>query len=457
MLKRIKEKIKNAGENDKIVYKNVFGAFLVKGGALFVSLYTLPAYIRFFHNDESLGLWFTILSILNWVLNFDLGIGNGLRNHLSTSLASNDRENARRYISSAYFTIGIISLIMAVIFPFVAKNIDWNSILNIKSEIVSEKALLLSVNIVFLGVMVQFFLKLINSVLYAMQKSSLNNFLVLISNVIILLVVLLVPSKTNDYNVILMAIIHAVAVAVPLLIMTFVVFGGKNKDLIPKISYVTKQHSKSVLSLGVTFFVIQLAYMIIMSSNEFLITSFSSNSDVVSYQAYYKLFSLGSTVFALMLTPLWSIITKAKAEKKLAWVKSTYFKFIKIGLFFCIGEFALAFITKPLMIVWLGIDNLPPISIITGILFALLGSGMILSSVMSSVANGLGTLRVQLLCFLIGAVAKVPLSYILVKWLDNWTGVVLANIVAVFIYIVFQPFFFRKKLWKNLDYSNSFN
>ena len=64
----------NLSENDKIVYKNVFGAFLVKGAALFLTLFTLPAYISYFNNDEVLGLWFTLLSLLNWILNLELSM-----------------------------------------------------------------------------------------------------------------------------------------------------------------------------------------------------------------------------------------------------------------------------------------------------------------------------------------------------------------------------------------------
>ena len=99
MIKNIFNKLKNLSENDKIVYKNVIGAFLVKGCALFVTLFTLPSYIKFFNNDEVLGLWFTILSLLNWILNFDLGIGNGLRNHLSISISQKRSTDTKKYIS----------------------------------------------------------------------------------------------------------------------------------------------------------------------------------------------------------------------------------------------------------------------------------------------------------------------------------------------------------------------
>ena len=141
MMKKIIDRLKHLSDNDKIIYKNIIGAFLVKGGALFVSLFTLPAYIKFFNNDEVLGLWYTILSLLNWILNFDLGIGNGLRNHLSDSLSLDNKEDVKRYLSSAYFSIGMIAVIASLLCPIIIKFINLNSLLNINEAIVSSKSL----------------------------------------------------------------------------------------------------------------------------------------------------------------------------------------------------------------------------------------------------------------------------------------------------------------------------
>ena len=451
MIKKVLEKLRNAGENDKIVYKNVLGAFLVKGCALFVTLYTLPSYIKFFNNDEVLGLWFTILSLLNWILNFDLGIGNGLRNHLSTAISLGNKEDVKRYISSAYISIGAIVTVLSVILPFVIYKVDLNNLLSIEKTEISPKALYITAVIVFVGVMVQFWLKLINSVLYALQKSSVNNFLVLCTNVMILVVAVVFPSGTNDRNIIVMAIVHAVAVALPLLVATVSVFAKKLRYAIPRIKYFSKEHGKKVLSLGGIFFFIQIAYMIIMSTNEFLITKTSGNADVVDYQAYYKLFSLASTVFALALTPLWSVITKAKAENNIGWIKSTYKKFMLLGGVFCIGEFGLVVLMEPLMKIWLGADSLPEISYFSGIMCALLGCAMIMNGVFSNIANGTGELKVQAVCFGIGAVLKIPLSYILVSLLGSWNGVVLANIICMGIYCIIQPISLIKYFKNNLS------
>ena len=451
MIKKVLEKLRNAGENDKIVYKNVLGAFLVKGCALFVTLYTLPSYIKFFNNDEVLGLWFPILSLLNWILNFDLGIGNGLRNHLSTAISLGNKEDVKRYISSAYISIGAIVTVLSVIFPFVIYKVDLNNLLSIEKTEISPKALYITAVIVFVGVMVQFWLKLINSVLYALQKSSVNNFLVLCTNVMILVVAVVFPSGTNDRNIIVMAIVHAVAVALPLLVATVSVFAKKLRYAIPRIKYFSKEHGKKVLSLGGIFFFIQIAYMIIMSTNEFLITKTSGNADVVDYQAYYKLFSLASTVFALALTPLWSVITKAKAENNIGWIKSTYKKFMLLGGVFCIGEFGLVVLMEPLMKIWLGADSLPEISYFSGIMCALLGCAMIMNGVFSNIANGTGELKVQAVCFGIGAVLKIPLSYILVSLSGSWNGVVLANIICMGIYCIIQPISLIKYFKNNLS------
>ncbi len=446
MLGKIKQKLSNASDNDKIVYRNVIGAFIVKGGALFISLFTLPAYINFFNNDVVLGVWYTILSLLNWILNFDLGIGNGLRNHLSTSLSANDKEATKKYISSAYFSIGVIVFVTSLIFPFVIRLFDLNSVFNISTEIVSPKSLYISLVIVFIGVMIQFWLKLINSVLYAMQKSSINNLLVLCTNTMVLIVALVYPSGSNDTNVIVMAIVHAMAVALPLLVATIVVFSGKLSYAVPSIKCVTKTHTKSVLSLGGTFFLIQIAYMIIMSTNEFLITKTAGSAYVVDYQAYYKLFSLGSTVFALALTPIWSVITKAKAENNYSWIRSTYKRFMVLAAVFSVGELLIIPLIKPLMNIWLGENALQNISIVTGTLFAILGCLMIFNSVLSSVANGLGALKIQAICFVVGAVAKIPLSYVLVNILDSWNGVIISNIICMGIYCILQPLFMKKIL-----------
>lgn len=82
-------------KKNKNIILNVIAAFLVKGGSMIVSLFTLPAYIRYFNDQTVLGVWLTLLSVLNWVLSFDLGIGNGLRNHLTIAITENKQDDVK--------------------------------------------------------------------------------------------------------------------------------------------------------------------------------------------------------------------------------------------------------------------------------------------------------------------------------------------------------------------------
>lgn len=455
MIKKIVEKFKGSSENNRIVILNIIGAFGVKGLSLIVSLFTMPAYISFFGDESALGLWFTMVSVLNWILNFDLGIGNGLRNHLASTIAKNDTDNARRYLSSAYISVGVICAFLSAVLYFAFGFVNWNSVFNIETEIISPEALLLSVRIVFIGIILQMFFRLISSVLYALQKSSVNNLLQLLTTVITLLAVLVLPGGTNDENMVIMALVHCVACILPSIAATVAVFAGKTtRKLIPHFSDFSFQHAKEVLSLGGAFLFVQIAYMIIMNTNEYLITFFTSGEAVVTYQIYYKLFALGSTVFSLALTPIWSAVTKAVAEESFAWVKSLYKKLMLLAGVFCLCEFALVLILQPVINIWLGDEA---ISVNTGfaVIFAFMGSSMILSTALASISNGLGMLKTQLICYGIGALAKPFIAWAMVNLTGSWIGIILANIISVLLYCVVQPLvfnqYFRKEESKSVS------
>lgn len=448
MINKVFNKYKNLSKNNKIIFKNIIGAFGVKGLSLLVSLFTMPAYIRFFDNQAALGLWFTVLSVLNWILNFDLGIGNGLRNNLTRTVTQKDNSETKKYLSSAYISIGGLCVLISLVFIFAFNYINWNAVFNIKEEVVSHDALLLSVKIVFVGIMLQLFLKLVTSILYALQKSSANNFLTLCTTVVSLICVLVLPSRDNDSNMIVMAVVHVLAVITPLIIATVIVFCGKTlRKCIPSLKDFSKRHAKDVLSLGGVFLFVQIAYMVIVNTNEYAITLFASSENVVDYQIYHRLFTLGGTVFTLALTPIWSAVTKALTEKNYNWINSLYKKLLMFAGAGVILEFALVPFLQIFINFWLG-EKAIKVDFAYGFAFAALGGLMILNAAFSSVANGVGELKTQAIFFGIGAVLKMPIAWIFVQMTDSWIGVVWANVVAMLVYCLIQPIWLKKYLNK---------
>jgi O-antigen/teichoic acid export membrane protein len=442
VVKQIKRFFSTMSTKNRIVILNVLGAFAVKGLSLIVTLITTPTYLRFFNNESTLGIWFTILSVITWILNFDLGIGNGLRNHLTEAYTNNDFVESKKLISSAYCSIGALCLFVSLVFCFSFSYINWNRVFNINSDIVSANAMLKTVRIVFIGIMLQMFFKIISSVLYALQKSSINNAMSLVTSIIILISLKVLPPGDNNYNIVLMAYLHGIAVLIPYIISSAIVFSVK-KDIRPSIKMISIFHSKKVLSLGGMFFIAQVLYMLIISTNEYLITLFTSSSNVVEYRLYNQLLTLGSTVFALALAPIWSAVTKAIAENDMLWVQRLYKKMLTFSSFAVILQFLMIPFMQFIFDIWLG-DNTIVVNYFTASMFAVLGSLIILNSVLSSIANGTGRLKTQLTSFFIGGVVKIPLSWLIVKSLNSWVGIVIATNFSLLIYCISQPIVLQK-------------
>ena len=165
IFKRVREKFLGLSEKNKIVVVNIIEAFVIKGIALLVSLLTTPTYISFFKNETVLGIWFTFLSVISWFLNFDLGIGNGLRNHLTKAYTEKNYQEAKKLISSAYVVIGMLCIILIMIASIIFKYVDWNNFFRIDKNVVSEKAMLTAVTVVFIGIILQLFFKIISLIL----------------------------------------------------------------------------------------------------------------------------------------------------------------------------------------------------------------------------------------------------------------------------------------------------
>lgn len=433
--------------NNKVILYNTMGAFLVKGGALVISLFTMPAYIRYFDNQHFLGLWFTILSVLSWILTFDLGIGNGLRNQLVPAIVNKDQTKIKKYISSAYVIIGIVVLLSIGLSIMIFRYINWNEFFNISDSLVSNTTLNYTVGIVFTGIMLQFLLKLITSILYAMQKSALNNLLNLLSSIITLIYVTFANSKDLSTNLISLAVVNVMAVNLPLLVVTITVFNKDLKGCKPKLKFFEMKYAKDVMKLGGIFFWVQIMYMVITVTNEFLITWFTSPVMVVEYQIYNKLFTLVGTVFTLTLTPIWSIVTKAFSEKNYTWIKKLYKMLLIMAFFSVLCEILIIPFLQLGINIWLGNDAIQ-VNYFYAFTFSVYGSIFIWNGVLSSIANGVGELKIQSIFFTIGALIKIPLAWILVHLFNSWIGVILATILSMSLYCIIQPLWLNKFLRK---------
>lgn len=416
--------------NDKDFYtvmSNIVGAFIIKGMAMFVSMYTMTAYLRYFSDAQYLGIWLTIVSVLNWIMTFDLGIGNGLRNHLTNQLAVKKYDTAKIYISSAYIVLGIVSVIGFIISSLLAVVMDWNQILKVDEVLIPANILRWIMLISFANVFTRFFLNLISSVLYALQKTFAINMISLITNVA-LLGYLFVMNSGNDVEALLkLSVAQFVAANIPLLIGTILVFSTTLRGCWPRFKLYNSRIARNVLSLGGAFFVAQLEMLLLNATNEFVINSLYGSAQVVEYQVYYKLFSIPLITFTIICQPIWSAITKAAGECDKVKVKKYYQGMRLVAALGCIGTFAVVLIIKPFFRIWLGEEAIVA-RYDFAFVFLFFTAASMCSSAATCLANGLGKVTIQVVYLALALVIKYILVAVLLYYpCGDWFMIVLMN------------------------------
>lgn len=438
-IKNLIQRFTSSDIKTKQLSRNILSSFLIKGSSVIVSLFTVPAYMNYFSDQAILGVWFTAISILTWILNFDLGIGNGLRNHLVQPFIENNQDEIKKYISAAYISIGFIVAILSVVSLFVLNIVNWNSFFNIPPDIVNPETLNFMIIVLIIGILIQFWLKLINSILYALQLSSIPSFLTLISSVLILLFTVFFNTGDLDLNIKYISIAYIICINLPIIIVSIIIFRTKLSQLAPSLKYYSNEYAKKVIGLGGMFFYLQILTMIMFSTNEFFITWIVGPSKVVDFQVYNKLFSVFAMLFSLSLTPVWSAVTEAMIKKDYVWIRKLNSILNKILMLVIPLEIIVVIFLPWIVEIWLGNQSIN-INYIYAIIFAIYYILFMKVKIDTSIIAGFGRLKVQSLALTLTVIIKIILTYVLTMIYPSWISIILANTIALVPYIVIEYF-----------------
>ena len=431
------DKYKNTSVNNKIVINNVVGAFVVKGASLIISIFTAPAFIHYFNNNEVLGVWFTMLSILTWFLNFDLGIGNGIRNQLTKDIVRNDRQSIKATVSSGFFSILFITIILLIVGSLGISTINLNKLFNVATGIISCRTLLISTMAIFIAIMLRFMLTFVSSIFYSLQKSAINNFLAFTVGILQLIFVLVFHFDNVEDALISLSIAYLLISNLPVIIAGILVFYDKFRDCHISIKFVKKDRVKSIVGIGGVFFACQILYMLIMNTNEFFITKLYGATYTTEYSFYYKVTSIIAMLVGLAMTPIWSVVTKALEEKDYRWLNKLYSRIKIASLFVVFFQFIMIPILQPVFDIWLG-KNYINVDLATAITFASFGSVFVISTMLSTIVCGMARMKVQLISYLLGVTLKFIVIFLLYPLFSSWNLIVWSNVIVLLPYIIIQ-------------------
>lgn len=413
--------------------KQIKGATVYKVLAVVASFLTLPVMIKYL-GVEMFGIWATMLSLITWIMLFDLGIGTGLKNRVLECLAQEKLQEAGCYISTAYGLIGLISILLFIIVLSASYYIPWTAIFNTDS--VNEIYLRNSVILLSFFIFSNFFLSLVNQVFHAQQRSSVVVFGQLVANVLALCTIALL-NKYTDSSLFLIILCYGMALIMANLALTLFLY-KKNRPLFPHRSNIDSKLIYPLLSLSVNFFVIQLAGLVIFMSDKMLITQLIGPSDVTFYEVSFKLFSVIVIAQSLLLAPLWPAYADAYHRGDINWIKAKMRAQKLMFIMLCIAAVLLALVGPFVVRVWIGEEITVPKELYY--YFAILTMISSWSTIYACFVNSINALSLQLKTSLIAASVNIPLSYYFVKTFGmGLNGIVLATIISVSIFAIAGP------------------
>ena len=402
-------KIKGAQRSVK-VKKNIIAMIGIKGISLGISLLYVPLLLHSM-NSINYGIWLTLTSIVSWVAMCDIGLGNGLRNKLSETIAAADYLLGKVYISTAYVSILSIMCVLFSIFFVVSKMfLSWNSILNAPEIEPSELNLL--VNVVFFTFALNFVLSLINSVLFALQMPAVSSILTTLGQFFSFVIVLVLVKCFDIYSLLILGSVISIVPVVVLIISSIILFTGKYKYLSPSFRYIDLTKIKDILALGMKFFVLQIITIVLYQTNNLIIMHIVSNEAVVEYNIAFKYMNVLLMIYTIIVTPLWSATTEAYVKGDLQWIMYVVKKMDKIAFLFILIGLIMLLTSDFVYRIWLDLPK-SNVSIATTSLIYFYVVGNILYANYGYILNGIGKLNLQILVTAILAFLYIPFSYFL--------------------------------------------
>lgn len=399
--KKIQNVIKR-GDRSSVAVKNIVLGAGFKGCSIIISMIQVPLLIGYLDNTIY-GIWLVLASIINWIAYFDVGLTHGLRNRFAEAKALEDFPLAKKYVSTTYALLTLIFGGLTLILVVTNFFLDWSSILKVSSEYNAE--LRLTFLILIITNCITFILKVYPTILLADQRPALTYGIHTLGQVFSLAIILaLIQIKGIPLSVFALVIMGAPCLV--LLAVTIYGFAKRYKVFSPSLSTVDFSLVNQIIGLGVKFFIIQIALLIIFQMTNIIISRNLGPESVTEYNVTYTYFSAFYMAFNIIITPYWSACTDAYVKGDMAWMKKVVRNLTKMWLYSILVMILMVLFSGLFFKLWIGdkVDISLPLCIVMAIYVLI----MSLANIYMYIINGIGKVTIQMIVYCAVAVVSIP-------------------------------------------------
>lgn len=380
---------------------------------------------------ERFGVWMTVASFTTLLLILDLGIGNALTNHTAHAAAEDDAVKLKKTISGSLGFLFLVSFVMCLLLCILAMVLPIQYLIKVKNidllpevrQTILVFALLFGVNMFGSGVQKLF--SGLQRTFEGLMASAVCSCLALVclwwaahleASIPVLLLVTLGIQSLGGFILLILLI--------------------KRKQFsIINIFKEIKDQYKPLSKTGGLFFVLQLGILLGWGADSLIISSTLGAASVATYSIVQRLFQISTISLFMFNGPLWGAYADASARNDKAFIKTTFFRSIKLALTLSMCSLAIILIFNDLILkIWL--SNTISISFDLLLAFAFWTLIECMAQTFAVFLNGMHIVKPQIVKVLMVIAVSLPLKI----WLINAHGIVVMPMVNGLAYCIVIAF-----------------
>ncbi len=433
-----------ANARSDLLRKNILWSILLKCLGVGLSFLLYPLMVHYL-NQVEYGVWVTLFTIMSWISLLDFGIGLGLKNRLTEAVSQCHQDKIRVYMTTGLISmagVGIILLLAGSAAVFV---IQMQDVFN--TQEIDEHTLTMTVFFAGFFIVAMFVLSVVNEIYYAYQKAAIPGLVSIVHSVLMVTgayCLTMTPFRGIIWWVFLFGFSAIVSRGAFL-----VYFFLTHKDLLPRFRWFDTRRLKDITSLGLQFFVLQIANIFIYSFSNILITQCLGPEHVRSYDVVFKIFSIITLGASVALTPLWSAYTDAYVKRDYPWIKRILKKILLCILPVSVVA-ALIYANLGLVIrLWLHVDMEIPAGIPESLALYVVFLYWLAS--LNYFLNGIGQIRVQMYCSIVISACVVCSGWYFMKLIGSAAGMGIAMAMSIFLFACMMSVYsvYTIRSWKS--------
>lgn len=428
---------------NKIQKKNILLGITFKGISVFLNFLVIPILISFLGKIEY-GVWVTVFSIVNWIFTFDLGIGQGLRNKLTEALSVKDDVKASQIISTSYVFISIFGFIILILGIISIYFINFQDLLNYKGKTSCylQNFVLLSL---FFSV-TNFILSLYKKLYLAIHRSFMVELINVFFQVFYLIFILSWMYFNLEKSLISLIVIFGVLNILVSLVATFVFLRTQKKISFSFKNFNSKE-GKLLFGLGGKFFIINISLLVILSTDNIIISNLLGPVFVTDYFTVQKVFQFLIVIFTVVLASSWALYSEAITNKDFNWIRENLKKMNFYFLGIVVLGFFIFFFIDNILNLWIGenIIIIPEGLALCNLIYTFI---FCFTNIYMFFINASNKIKLQMYLYIFGAIVNIPLSILFVKILGSSTGVILSTIICFLPLLIVMPLQAKKIIQK---------